>query len=92
MTTLTAFFASLALSLPSRVLTALSIGWVSYEGYKNIIDDLVTKFTDNYNSMPSAIYQLLSLAGFTDGLGLILAAFAAKAAIYGIKTLGNVTT
>jgi hypothetical protein len=92
MTTLTAFFASLALSLPSRILTALGIGWLSYEGYKTIIDSLVTKFMNSYNSIPSAIYQLLSLAGFTDGLGLVLAAFAAKAAIYAIKTLGNVTT
>ena len=90
MTTLTAFFASLALSLPARVLTAVGVGWVSYSGYKIIIDNLVTMFSDNYNSIPVAIYNLLGLAGFTEGIGIILGAFAAKAAIYSIKVLGNV--
>lgn len=91
MTSLAAFFAMLAASLPSRVLLALGVGWVSFQGYQVIIEGLVSGLITNYNSMPAAIYQLLSLAGFTDGLGMVLGAFAAKAAIYGVKTLGSVT-
>ncbi len=89
--TLFEIFGSLASSLPSKVMLAMGVGWVSFEGYKTLIDTLISEMMTNYNSIPATMYQLLSLAGFTDGLGIILGAFAAKGAIYGVKVLGNVT-
>lgn len=83
-------FGNLANSLPSKVMLAMGVGWISFEGYKVLIDNLISELITNYNSIPSTMYQLLSLAGFTDGLGVILGAFAAKGAIYGVKVLGNV--
>jgi hypothetical protein len=91
MTTLSLFFASLAASLPSRVLLALGVGWLSFTGYQTLMTTLINQFMQSYNTMPADLYQLFSLAGFTDGLGILLGAFSAKAAIYGIKVLGNVS-
>lgn len=88
---LAGFFSGLAVSLPSRVFLALGIGWISFAGYQTLIETLITQFITQYNSMPVVVYQLLSLAGFTDGIGVLLGAFAAKGAIYGVKVLGNVS-
>ena len=82
---------SAADTLPSRVLAALGIGWVSYEGYKTLVDELITQLMASYNAMPIAVYQLLSLAGFTDGLGILLGAFAARASLFAVSQLGKVT-
>ena len=86
------FFLGLSASLPSRVFLALGIGWISFKGYKIIIDTLISEFLTNYHAIPVALFKLLSLAGFTDGFGLVLGAFAAKSAIYGVKTLGALSS
>lgn len=83
--------ASLSQSLPAKVFAALGIGWVSFESYQTIIDNLINDIITNYNSIPAAAYQILSLAGFTDGIGILLGAFAAKSVLFGLKTLGNVS-
>ncbi len=89
--TLFEVLSSAADTLPSRVLAALGIGWVSYEGYKTLVDELITQLMASYNAMPIAVYQLLSLGGFTDGLGILLGAFAARASLFAVSHFGKVT-
>ena len=83
------FFVALAATLPARVCIALGVGWVSYAGYKTLLDQFVTDAVLQYNYLPADLYNLFGLAGFTDGFGIILGAFSAKAAIFGVRMLGS---
>lgn len=84
-------FMTLGTTLPGRVLSALGIGWLSYAGISAAVAGLVTQTFAAWNAIPAAIYQLVSLAGFTDALGITTAAFVTRAAISALPRLGKLS-
>jgi hypothetical protein len=86
---LQALFLTLATSIPARVLTSLGLGFITYEGFSGFIEDIATQTMQYWNSLPADIYNLLSLGGFTDALGITLASLTTRAAITLIPFIGK---
>lgn len=79
-----AFLASLALAIPAYariVLAQLGIGILSYVSVTSTITGLLNVVKTQYNNIPVAVLQLANMAGFGDGLGIIVAAISARMAI-----------
>ena len=64
-----------------RFLAVLGFGFVAYQGFDSLISSLVTTATTEWHNMGSNALSLLSMGGFTDALGYILAAVSTKAAL-----------
>lgn len=84
-------FLGLSASLPSRVLSALGIGWLTYTGLSTVLGSLISTTMAKWNAIPAAIYQLLSLAGFTDAVGIVTAAMVTRVAIAALPRLGKLS-
>jgi hypothetical protein len=84
-------FIALSSSLPSRVLSALGIGWLTYTGLSAVLANLISATFTRWNAIPASIYQLLSLAGFTDAVGIITAAMVTRVTIAALPRLGKLS-
>jgi len=83
-------FSILAEKLPSRVLAALGIGFISSAGYTVAMNTLIDTATNNWNQLSGISLALLSLAGFPLGFGLILGAITARVVFSSFSRLGKV--
>lgn len=88
--TLSEFFAQMAVSLPQRVLVSLGMGFISYKGFDTLVSNLTTAVISHYDNLPTDLYQILSFAGFTDGIGILLGAHSARAALFSVEVLGKI--
>ncbi len=84
-------FLSLAAMTPGRVLAALSIGWLTFTALTALVNTVVTNTMAQWSAMPAAIYQLASLAGFTDAVGIITGAMVARVALVSVPVLGKIS-
>ena len=91
MSSLFAFFGSLAVSLPSRILASLGMGFISYAGYSVVGTQIISQVTANFNSIAGQSLAYLSLAGFGTGFGLILGAVVMRLSLSAFTTLGKLT-
>lgn len=80
----------LALVTPilGRLMVALGASLVTYIGVTEGIRTLIDHAKTAYSGLPSAVLGLAGLAGVNEGLGLILGALVARAALWAI---GNST-
>lgn len=90
MTQLAAFLISIAGTLAGRVLISLGIGWVTYEGYSLLADQVIAAVQTNMGGVGASTLAILGLAGFPTAIGVILGAFSAKAALSAVARLGRV--
>lgn len=90
MVTFSHVMTALSATLPSRVLSALGIGFVSMQAYKPLIDGLISSVVSQWSAMPVAVIQLFNIGGLTNGIGMLLSAYTAKAALLSIQYLGKV--
>ena len=86
-----AFFGSLAVSLPSRVLASIGIGFISYAGYAAVVDVMVTDFVNMWSTMGADVTAYMSIAGFRTGIGIILGAGVMRLSLTSLASLGKVT-
>jgi len=84
-------FITLGSSLPGRVLSALGIGWLTYAGLSAAVASLVSLTLTNWNAIPATIYQIASLSGFTDAVGITTAAITARVAVAAMPRLGKLS-
>ncbi len=91
MSSILSWFVDLFTLLPTRVLSILGFGWLTYNGYKAALDAVISHVIENVNSMPGIIYSIASLSGFVTGVGIILSALTAKAALMFIDNLGKIS-
>lgn len=76
--------------LAKRVLIALGIGFLTYEGLTTMANQVVGAAVANWGQMTGAALQLCSLGGIPEMLGIICGAFVAKAALFAVGHLGKV--
>lgn len=84
-------FIFLGSSLPGRVLAALGIGWLTYAGLTTAVASLVSLTMSNWNALPLVVYQISSLAGLTDAIGITTAAITARVAVAAMPRLGKLS-
>jgi len=74
----------------TRALVAAGIGWVVFEGFTELAEQLQTAAAGGWGQMGADIIAILSLAGFNVALGVLLAAWGMKAGWWGVARLGRV--
>ena len=90
MASLGGFFTAAAAPLAKKVLQGLGIGMVSYVGVELVFSQLRDLVTSSWSGLPLDIVSILSLAGWGQGLGIVLAAMAARVAMLSLSFLGKV--
>lgn len=58
-----------------RFIASLGVSVVAYTGYSFVMDKIQSWVQESYNSLPTAAVQLLNIAGFDFGIGIIFAAY-----------------
>jgi len=66
-----------------RVVTALGVGWVTYEMSTLATDTLLDYVKGQLSGLPGDMLAIVSLLRLDDGVGIIAAAYAARAALAG---------
>lgn len=89
MMTLASFLLAIVGTLAGRVLLSLGIGWVSYAGITTALEAVRGHIVTAW-SVSSPVFNMLFLAGMGEAVGILLAAFAVRAAFFGIAKLGKV--
>lgn len=82
-------FMVLGTTLPGKVLTGLGIGWLTYTGLSTALNAVISSTWSAWNKLPATVYQLVSLAGFTDMVGIIAAALVTRVAVSALPRLGK---
>lgn len=82
---LATFLINIAGSIAGRAMIALGFGLVSYLGYSQIIDQILSAINQQLSTIPSEIFQIVMLAGMGDVIGIILGAYTSKAVLLTIR-------
>lgn len=86
------FLLAAIVPLAKKLLVALGIGWITYEGFSFIAAQLHDQITSAWGGVGGVTLQILSLAGVPTAIGIMLGAFSAKAALLAIARLGRVAS
>lgn len=75
-----------------KVLSALGIGWVSFEGITELASQVKDAVVNSWGGIPGDILQILSLAGFGTALGVVLGALIYRASMSTFSWLGRLVS
>lgn len=81
MSTIAQLLMALATPLARRVLIALGLVYVTYEGVSTYVDSLLAQSAAAMLGLPPDVVALLNLAGVFDGLSLFTGAVIARIAL-----------
>ena len=79
-------FMTFGLPLVWIILRGLGFGLVTYGGLNLLTDYLGDKIQENFDGMPSAMYQMISLLGIPTAVNIVFSALAAIFVIKGMLT------
>lgn len=85
-----AWLLALAVPIARKILVALGIGWLTYESFGFLVGQLQSAVLGAWGAVGGVTFQILSLAGVPDSLGIILGGFAARAALMAVGKLGKI--
>lgn len=85
-----AWLFALIVPLAQKLLVGLGIGWVTFEAFNYLAVQLQGAVLSAWGQVGGVTFQILSLAGVPDALGIVLGGFTAKAAIAAVARLGKV--
>lgn len=83
---------ALVAPLARKVLVSLGIGWVTYESFGFLVGQLQGAVLGAWGAVGGVTFQILSLAGIPDSLGIILGGFAARAGLMAVSRLGRIAS
>ncbi|SUO93457.1 DUF2523 family protein [Suttonella ornithocola] len=75
-----------------RILAALGIGFFTYKGVVNLVDEGIARLQPLLSQLPAAVLDLLAIAGVPEGLSIIVSALATAAAFHAAKVFVGVVT
>ncbi|EFX63428.1 hypothetical protein DAPPUDRAFT_335484 [Daphnia pulex] len=78
-------------SVIAKVLVALGIGLFTYYGLFGLVEELIDQLRFLLGDMPPAVFQIISLFGFPEGLSILCSAFLTRAAIQSTKVFFGLT-
>jgi hypothetical protein len=86
------FLVGLMITRIVKVLFSLGIGVVTFVGLDALLENVITEIEAAWALVPAGTYQLLSLGGIPEAMGIILGAFAVKVTMMTISFVGKVST
>lgn len=90
MASLGAFFGAAAAPIAKKVLQGLGIGMVTYVGVDAVFSGIRDYVLASWSGLSLDLVSLLSLGGYGEGIGILLAAMAARVAMLSLSFLGKV--
>lgn len=75
-----------------RVMSAVGVGFLTYQGLSELVDQLVAQLSPAINSMPMQVVSLLGIAGVGEGLSIVIGAVLTRAAYNSAKVFLGATT
>jgi len=79
-------------ALAKRVLTALGIGWVSFNGITELASQVKDQVMTAWGGLPAEVLAIATMAGFGVAFGVILSAVTYKASLSVMAWLGRVVS
>lgn len=92
MTQLAAFLIAISGSVAARVLVALGIGWITFEGFSAFAAQVVSAVQSSMAGILPDVLAVLGLAGFPTAVGVVLGAYVARASLSALSFLGRRAT
>lgn len=77
-------------SLAKKVLSALGIGWVSFNGITELALQVKDHVMTAWGGLPTEVLALATMAGFGTAMGVVLSALMYKATMSALSWLGKV--
>lgn len=87
-----ALFVTLSASLPGRILATLGIGVLTFASMSTAASVVVSTTMSSWGSLPASAYQVASMAGMTDALGITCAAVVARVSMSSLSRFGRLPT
>ena len=81
----------LSVPLVKKVLVALGIGALTYAGLSTIGSQVQAAVVSSWGAMGSTTLAILSIAGVTQSVGIILSALSARIALIAVGRIGKVS-
>jgi hypothetical protein len=75
--------------LAKRVLIALGIGWITYQGFTILADQVKTAVQANMGQLGGTTAQIVNYFGIMEAVGIVLGGLAARAALLAAAKLGK---
>ena len=68
-------------AIVARLLVALGVSFVSYKGLDVLINNLASLVRGNLSELPTAMFMILKMSGFTTSLNILIAALTGWASL-----------
>lgn len=79
-------------SIIFRIMAALGIGFFTYKGVVNLVDNAINRIEPLMHQLPAALLDLLAIAGVPEGLSIIVSAMATAAALHATRVFVGVVS
>lgn len=73
-----------------KVLAALGIGWLSFEGFQAALDGVINSVSGNWAGLAGDVGQFLALTGIGEAFGIMLGGISGMIVLLAFKRLGAV--
>lgn len=83
---------AIAWPVAKKVLVMLGIGFVSYAGISTLTSNVIAHAQSNWGAVSGAMFQLSSLGGIPDVLGIICGALVARASLMAVDKLQKIAS
>lgn len=87
---LAAWVLALATPLAIRVLAALGIGWITYEGVTILASSVIGSASGLWGGLTGNVLRMATLLGLSDAVAIMLGALTARAALVAVARLGKI--
>ncbi len=74
----------------ARMLISIGVGWITFTGIVLIYNEITEEVTRAWAQVDGTTFQLLSLAGIPDAIGILLGAIGVKVTMMSLSRLGRV--
>lgn len=71
-----------------KVLSALGIGWLSFEGFQLTLDGVINSITGSWAGLAGDVGKFLALTGIGEAIGIMLGGISGMIVFLAFKRLG----
>lgn len=75
-----------------KILLYLGVGWITFSAYSVLMDQAETYVVTKIGGIGAETLAYITMAGFIDGIGYVLAAIGIRAALNAIPKFGRLTS
>lgn len=73
-----------------KVLTALGIGWLSFEGFQTALNGVINSVSGSWGGLATDVGRFLALSGIGEGIGIMLGGISGMIVFLAFKRLGAI--